>query len=58
MVEAITGAIAARLSDKRDLKLQEGISGSSETEGVAGAWDQAITEAYNQARMAVLTGGE
>ena len=50
--------MAARLSDRRTLQLQECISGPSEMEEVAGTWAQAITEAYNQERMAMLTDGE
>ena len=51
-------AIAARLMDRRALQIQMCISRSGEMEGVASAWVQAITEAYNQARVAVLTDGE
>ena len=58
MAKDITVAIAARLMDRRALQIQMCISRSREMEGVAGAWAQAITEAYNQAHVAVLTDGE
>ena len=57
VIEAINVAISGRLSEDRVMQLQERIVGSSMVRELldAGAWAQAITEAYNQARVAVLT---
>lgn len=55
VTEAITVAIAGKLDENRVAELRDSIAGSAVALELldAGAWAQAITEAYNLARVAV-----
>ena len=60
VIEAITMAIDGHPNEGRPAELQGHVSGSAKVQELleAGAWVRAITETYNQARIAVLAENE